>query len=317
MPSHSARAAVVACLLAVSAIAPVVAALPKPQGVVTDLAGVLTPAARAEAESRIREVEQKSTAEIAVATVPSLDGLSVEEYATRLFNEWGSGKKATDTGVLILVAPTERAMRSVVGYGLEPILPDGLAGDVIRTDALPAFRNGDYAGGIVATVGRVASIIEANHIVTDEERARLAASAEDRPPALLTTPFFGLFIAIGALAVGVGLRARAVSPILFGGFFGGIPFLMSLVPFFNASRLILGPFALGMLVLGYVKGGKKSWMDAARGTTPRHSGSERGRSGWVMGGSPSSSSSRGSSSSSSGGSFGGGSSGGGGASGRW
>ena len=93
----------------------------------------------------LRDVEQQTTAEIAVVTVPSLDGMTVEEYASRLFKAWGIGKKGRDNGVLVLVAPTEHKMRIEVGYGLEAVLPDGLAGQIVRTECLPRFKEGDYA----------------------------------------------------------------------------------------------------------------------------------------------------------------------------
>ena len=295
------------------------AAFPKPDGVVTDLAAVLTPAAKADIESRICEVEQRTTAEVAVAIVPSLDGLTVEDYASRLFQQWGIGQKASDNGVLILVAPAEHKIRIEVGYGLEPILPDGLAGEIIRNQALPAFRNGDYPQGLTATVQRVAAIIEANQTVTPAERRRLAASADDRPPMLLMLLFFGAFIGIGGFGVGVGLRVKAVFPLLFGGLFGGVPFLMTLVPFFNAPPWILGPFGLAMMFLGYRKG--EAWTDLARGSRSGSAaaGTASPSTGWVMGADSSSSSSDSSysSSSSSSGGFSGGSSGGGGASGSW
>jgi uncharacterized protein len=282
---------------------------------VTDAASVLSAASKAEAEALIREAERKTTAEIAVATVPSLDGLSVEEYATRLFKEWGVGKKGADNGVLILVAPVERAMRIEVGYGLEPILPDALAGDIIRNEALPAFRNGDYPAGILASVRRVASLVEARHVVTAEERQRLKAAAETPPLPYFAIPFLGMFIAVGGFAVGIGLRTRRFFPLLFGSLFGGAPLLMSLIPGLTVAPLILGPLALAMVVLGYRKGGSGMWNQIA--TAASVAGTARRRGGWTMGKSSSSSGSRSSSSSSSGGSFGGGRSGGGGASGRW
>jgi uncharacterized protein len=299
------------CLL-LAATAPLTAQLPKAQGYVTDLAGVLDSTARSEIESRLRSAEEKTSAEIAVATVSSLDGMTIEDYANRLFREWGVGKKGKDNGVLLLVATAAREVRIEVGYGLEPVLPDGLAGDIIRNDIVPAFKNGDYPLGILAGVRRVATIVEANHTLTPEERRQLTEG--DQPPMLLMIPFFGLFVALGSLAFGVGLRTRSIVPLIWGGMFGGMPFLMSLIPFFNASVLVLGPLALAMLVLGYVKGGTDSWMKAARGTASGK-GHATDSTGWVMGGS--SSSSKGGGSRSSGGSFGGGSSGGGGASGRW
>ena len=295
------------------------AALPDPQGSVTDLAGVIDAGAKSAIDARIQQVRDKTTAEIAVATVPSLDGTSVEDYANRLFKQWGIGKKGKDNGVLVLVAPTEHKIRIEVGYGLEGVLPDGLSGEIIRANALPAFRNGDYSGGTQATVGRIAEIVEANHTLTPEERDKLAAGADQRPPIWLMTPFFGLFIALGTFAVGLGLRSRTVFPLIFGSMFTGIPGLMALIPFFNASWLVLGPLAIGMFAWGYSKGANAGWLATLR-DSGTGKGSGKGKSsGWVMGASSgsSSSSSSGSSSSSSGSSFGGGSSGGGGASGSW
>jgi uncharacterized protein len=304
------------CVLLTSSIA-AAQELPKPQGDVTDLADVLDGDAKAEAEARIRQAETKSGAEIAVATVPSLDGMSVEEYGNRLFNHWGIGKKGRDNGVLILVAPAERKIRIEVGYGLEPVLPDGLTGEIIRNDALPAFRDGAYGRGILASVNRVAAIVETGHIVTAEERAGLAADTEDLAPTWITTPFFGVFIALGAMFLGVGLRARAGFFVLFGSLFGGIPFLMALIPPFNASLWVLIPLAAMLFAFGLRQGGG-AWREMARGTSGG-SGSRRGSGGWVMGASSSSSSSSSSSrsSSSSSSSFGGGRSGGGGSSGSW
>ena len=308
------------CLLLLALTAPLAAELPTPQGPVTDLAGVLDAAGRNEIVSRARHVEEATGAEIAVATVKSLDGMTIEDYASRLFRQWGVGKKGKDNGVLLLVAPIERKVRIEVGYGLEPVLPDGLAGEIVRTDILPAFKNGDYPLGILAGLRRVATIVEANHTLTADERNQMGRS--DRPPMFVMIPFFGLFVALGGVVLGVGLRTRSIFPLIWGGLFGGIPFLMSLIPFFNAPVVVLGPLAMAMLAVGYIKGGTESWMTAARGGAPRK-GQGTGSTHWVMGGSSSSSSSSrggsssGGGSSSSGGSFGGGSSGGGGASGSW
>lgn len=282
------------------------------QGYVTDAAGILGESARSELETRVRAAEARSAAEIAVVTVPSLRGMSVEEYGTRLFNEWSIGKKGSDNGVLILVAPTERKIRIEVGYGLEAVLPDGLAGEIIRVNALPAFRRDDYAAGIRDSVNRVASIVEANHVVTAAERQQYARNAENRAPTLVTTPFFGAFIAIGAACLGLGLRSKVGFFVLFGAMFGGLPFGMALIPMFNAQLWVLIPLAIVMFIVGFRKGAHGSWHEMARATA---GGGSRHSSGWVMGGGGSSGSSSGSSSSSS--SFGGGSSGGGGASGSW
>jgi uncharacterized protein len=289
------------------------ASFPPPQKYVADTAHVLSEVGRSEIDATLRSLEQETTAEVAVVTVPSLDGMSVEEYANRLFKEWGIGKKGVDNGVLVLVAPAERKIRIEVGYGLEPILPDGLAGEIIRTAFLPRFKDNDYAGGIQAGVARVATIVRARHVLTPDERRRLEQStAGDRPPALLTVPFFGSFIAIGAFMIGAGIRSKTGFPLAFGGLFGGIPFLMALLPFFNAYPVILVLLAILAGWIGYRRG--EGFADVAGTRKSRRRGGSAG--GWTWGESSGGSGSS-SSSSSSGGSYGGGSSGGGGASGSW
>jgi uncharacterized protein len=296
------------------------AAFPKYTGYVNDFTSVLSDAARTELETLLRAVEADTKAEIAVAVVSSLDGMSVEEYATGLFKEWGVGKQDLDNGVLVVVAPSEREMRIEVGYGLEPVLPDGLSGDIIRTDFLPHFRNEDYAAGITQGVRRVADVVRKNHVLTAEELAALEQSGgAAEAPFWITVPFFGMFVGIGFFMSGVGIGSKTGFPLLFGSFFGGMPLMMSLL--FGAPAYVLGPLAIAAFVYGFRTGRRKpAWVAAMRSSGGRRSGSSGG---WVMGPSSSgsggsssgSSSSRSSSSSSS--SFGGGSSGGGGASGRW
>jgi uncharacterized protein len=305
----------VAALWALMAV-PAGAAFPAPQKYVVDDAHVVDAAVRQEINALLRAVEDETRAEIAVVTVASLDGMTVEDYANRLFREWGIGKKGADNGVLVLVAPGERKMRVEVGYGLEPILPDGLAGDIIRHQFTPAFKNDDYSGGIRAGVARIAEIVRGRHVLTAAERKALEAAAEDRPPTWLTTPFFGAFVGVGGFMLGAGLASKTFFPLLFGSLFGGIPFLMALVPFFNASSVVLGVLALFAGVVGYRKGGPAF---TAMNTSTRSKRASRAAAGgwsWGVDSSGGSGSSSGSSSSSSG-SFGGGSSGGGGASGSW
>jgi uncharacterized protein len=315
----------VAGLLALQ-VAASATALPEPQGRVNDFAKVLDERTRGALQEIIDETERQTAAEIAVVTVESLEGQTVEQYAERLFRTWGIGKKNADNGLLVLVCPSERAMRIEVGYGLEGVLPDGLAGSVIRTTFTPKFKEGDYSGGVLDGVRRLSEIVRANHVLTPEELRALEHQEADRPPAWLITPFFGLFIGMGAAALGAGLRTRSFFPLLFGSLFGGIPFAMALVPFFNAALWILFPLAIVAALVGYLKGtafevamfgessgsgeGSPDSDDTGSSSASRRSSSSSSSS-W------SNSSSSTSSSSSSDSSFGGGSSGGGGASGRW
>lgn len=134
-------------LLSLIVLLPVVAlGLVKPQGYVSDFAGVLRD--RNSIEYRISEFHQKTGTEIAVVTVQSLEGQAVEEYAHNLFKQWGIGRKGVNNGVLILVAPTEHKVRIEVGYGLEGTLNDSFCGRVIRDDMLPEFKKGNFSEGI-------------------------------------------------------------------------------------------------------------------------------------------------------------------------
>ena len=283
---------------------------PKPTGRVNDFANVIDSATEEALDRRLDQLEQKTSSEIAVATVESLNGTSVEEYANRLFKEWGVGQAKEDNGVLVLVAPNDRELRIEVGYGLEGVLPDGLAGQVIREDFTPRFREGDYSGGISNGVLRLADIVEKHQVLTPEEVAKLNSGNGARASWGMI-PFFGLFVTLGFGIAGVGLRTKTIVPLLFGSAFGGMPIFMSASFMYWPTLLTLVPWAIVALMLGYRLGGRSA--GAAFGKTGKSSGR-----GWTMGsasGSRGSSSSSGSSGSSS--SFGGGSSGGGGASGKW
>lgn len=125
------------------------AAFPKPSGYVTDSANIISNNTKTTIHNLAYELQQKSGAQLAVVTVKSLDGLSVEGYAWQLFEKWGIGEKGRDTGVLLLVAPSEKKMRIEVGYGFEGAIPDGLAGEIIRKDIVPYFSKGEMDQGIL------------------------------------------------------------------------------------------------------------------------------------------------------------------------
>src|SRR5690242_4721647 len=108
----------------------------KPQGYVNDFAGVLSAQAKEKLTALCAEVDQKATAQIVVVTVSSLEGMPAEQFTHDLFTAWGVGPKQKDRGVMILVAPNDRKYWTEVGYGLEPILPDGKVGGFGR-EAVP------------------------------------------------------------------------------------------------------------------------------------------------------------------------------------
>ena len=129
-----------------------------PSNYVNDFAHVLQPSTESELNDLARQIDEKAKAQIAVVTINTLDGQDIESYAVELFHKWGVGTKSTDRGVLILIAVKDHRYRTEVGYGLEPILPDGKVGGIWR-EALPLLKQGDYDDAIKQTTEKVASVI--------------------------------------------------------------------------------------------------------------------------------------------------------------
>ncbi|HEV1994213.1 MAG TPA: TPM domain-containing protein [Candidatus Acidoferrum sp.] len=132
-----------------------------PTGYVSDLAGVIGPEARTRLEALCAEVERKTGAQMAIVTVQSLEGESVENYAVNLFKQLGVGSKKDNRSVLLFVAPNERKYHIEVGYGLEPVINDARAGDAGRA-MVPYLRQGDYGKAAEAGAWQLARYIAAD-----------------------------------------------------------------------------------------------------------------------------------------------------------
>ena len=132
---------------------------PKPVGYVNDFAHLISSSDVARLTSLVTELEQKTTSEIAIVTLESIPGGDIESYAVDLFEEWGIGKKGEDNGLLILVGVGEQLIRIEVGYGLEGIITDGLAGEVIRQKIAPKFQQGNFGGGLFNGTAALANLI--------------------------------------------------------------------------------------------------------------------------------------------------------------
>jgi uncharacterized protein len=140
----------IALLLLCYAGAAVAQTFPPLSGRVVDGAGVLSAAQVQQLTQLSKQVEQASTRQLVVATVPDLQGYPIEDYGYRLGRAWKIGQGEANNGVILLVAPKERKVRIEVGYGLEPIVTDALASVIVNQTILPRFRAGDMGGGIVA-----------------------------------------------------------------------------------------------------------------------------------------------------------------------
>jgi uncharacterized protein len=175
----------------------------EPRGYVNDFAGALDADSVAQLTAICTEVDQKAQAQIAIVTVKTLDGLVAQDFATRLFERWKVGYKGTNRGVMILLAVSDHQYWFEVGYGLEPILPDGKVGGFGR-EMVPLLRQGHPNGAVLLATQRVAEVIaqdkgvRLDSIASAPSRAAPAEpSADESPsqfPALVTFIVVILFL---------------------------------------------------------------------------------------------------------------------------
>lgn len=258
-------------------------AIPEFRGFVNDYEGIIENAD--ELEKKLSDFEKETGIEIAVLTTSNFEDTYLEDYAVKVFEKWGIGKADEDNGLLFLVSKEQREMRIEVGYGLEPIITDGVAGRIRDQAVLPNFREDDYTKGINDGVDMIIKILggdEVDGVTTNFEQ-------EDEMEAL---GCLGIMFLAFLLLIPNPFVAGIIGAI-FGFFLGSV--------FFGITGGTLGAIIGG--VLGFVFGLLARMIPA-----PVRQGivysmiSRGGRSG---------------SGGSSFGGFGGGSSGGGGASGRW
>jgi len=178
----------------------------KATGYVNDFAGVLQPETIQKLEALATEIDQKTGAQIAIVTVKSLDGDDIDNYAVALFKEWGVGAKKTDRGVLVLAAVDDRKYRIEVGYGLEPILPDGKVGSFGR-EAVPLFKQGDYSGAVTLMTDRVAQVIAEDAKVTLTD---VPAAPKPRRENDFHIPIFWIVVVIWLIFHSIGYLIRRI-----------------------------------------------------------------------------------------------------------
>ncbi|GGD77867.1 TPM domain-containing protein [Croceicoccus mobilis] len=147
---------------------------PELTGRVVDDAGLLSPTQEQALTQKLAALETQSNRQLVVATVPSLQGYNIEDYGYQLGRTWGIGQSEENNGVLLIVAPNERKVRIEVGYGLEPIITDGLSFLIINQQILPRFKQGDMAGGIIAGTQSLIDQLQ----LPPEEAQKIAAAAD-------------------------------------------------------------------------------------------------------------------------------------------
>jgi uncharacterized protein len=216
-------------LLMLAALAlPVSAApdFPELTGRVVDNAELLSPAQEQALTERLAAEEQQSSNQIVVVTLADLQGYDIADYGVRLGREWGIGQQGTDNGALLIIAPNERKVRIEVGYGLEGALTDATSSSIIRNDIQPAFRQGDFAGGINAALTSIFAAIQGEYQAPagGGDADRKEASSLQALLYLIGLVVFTFFLSFGGLGRKGGRRGAAglmFLPMGMGGFGGG------------------------------------------------------------------------------------------------
>lgn len=206
-----------ACVLSALALylASLALALDFPQltGRVVDQANIMTAQSRTDLEAKLKELEDKSSIQLVVATVKSLQGSDVETYANGLFRSWKLGEAKKNNGVLLLIAPAEHKVRIEVGYGLEGTLTDAFSSVIISSAIVPRFKTGDFSGGIERGVDGILSVLSGD---TADWQPKVRVRSDDASslindllvPLLPMLVFFLIWYLMGS-ATGSGSR-RAV-----------------------------------------------------------------------------------------------------------
>jgi uncharacterized protein len=303
-------AAALAALVSLPAFA-AVRDVPFLSGRVVDEAALLSPEARTALEAKLATLESETQAQVAVLTVASLDGEPIEDFSHRVAETWKLGDAKRDDGVLFLVARDDRKMRIEVGYGLEPTLTDirtrRIQDDLVR----PAFRSGDYAGGIERGIDAIGAQLRG------QEPPAAPQPATSQPTPLGVRLILGGMLTLIVLVFG-GIGSRIPGCMTWAVYAIVTPFVLILSSVAAPPGIAVG--IIGAWLVGYPL--LRLWLRMT-GRVPKASATLRGTKGhrtWTFdtGGWSSGGSSSWSSSSSSGGfSGGGGSFGGGGSSSSW
>ncbi len=138
-------------------------AVPELRQQVTDITGTLSTSEQQSLTQQLQDITQKTRAQVAVLIVPSTGDDSIEQYATRVFNNWRLGDAKRNDGILIIVAWSDRTVRIQVGYGLEEKVTDALAGDIIRSNMIPAFKQQKLAQGLELAINALNNQLTSQH----------------------------------------------------------------------------------------------------------------------------------------------------------
>jgi uncharacterized protein len=182
---------------------------PELTGRVVDNASLLKPEDRAWIEAELKTLEEKSTDQVAVVTVSTLDGYTIEDYGYQLGRLWGLGEKGKDNGALLIVAPNERKVRIEVGRRLEPLLTDTMSSVIIQNAILPSFRKGDFSGAIRAGVRDIKDVLLGD---AEAVKQRAKSTRKDEQFDTMALIFIAIWLAMFAFIIYAHMRHARQHP---------------------------------------------------------------------------------------------------------
>jgi len=179
---------------------------PAMNGPVNDYAGLLDSAEKRQLTDFLTNLSDTKGIQIAVLTLPSLEGDDLERFSIRTVEQWKLGKKGEDNGALLLIAVAEKKIRIEVGYGLESTLTDMQSGSIIRNIIAPAFRSGNYGKGIIGAVQTMANLAAGD--VGDIDESYASEISDDDPAAASRPSAFVLFLFFVFMMIAMNRRRR-------------------------------------------------------------------------------------------------------------
>jgi uncharacterized protein len=190
-------------------------------GRVVDDAHVLSDQTRADLDQKLAALEAKTSRQLVVVTLPSLQGYEISDYGYQLGRAWGIGQAKLNNGVLFIIAPTEHKVRIEVGYGLEPVLTDALSEVIIQQAVLPRFRAGDFNGGAEAGVAALIQQLSLDPSAAEAKAAAAAQQLQHRGGSGASPLSILVILLFIAIAFGRIFRGFGFWPLLFLGGLGG------------------------------------------------------------------------------------------------
>lgn len=218
---------------------------PALSGRIVDQANIIPETQRATLTAKLKAHEEKTSHQLVIVTLKTLEGYAIDDYGYQLGRHWGIGDKEKNNGSLLIVAPNERKVRIEVGYGLEGTLTDALASNIIQQIILPKFKRGDFAGGIDSGATAIIEVNEGSDI--SEKLNRNRSPAENSP--------FDIFIMlfVGSVFFGDIIRRIAKNKLLSSGIVSGGGFLVAMI--ILKSFTLAGGIAAVIGLFHYFNGG--------------------------------------------------------------